>query len=170
MGITNLTIQMTRVCTMLPLLILVSLCVVASSETVEEKKADCGKLTADMNTCAARAYSVYKKAIKSGDDGKPDWKARKSCNYMTTAIYPCTSLLLGGCNTKQEVDKMNEHQLKGILEKLESTVEEWDSDKCPPVGQHIKRMKGEIDEADKMLNTLSVAFSKLVDILSVFAD
>merc|ERR1711892_495991 len=169
MGSTNLTIQMTRVCTMLPLLILVSISLVSMSETVEEKSADCGKLTSDMNTCAARAYSVYKKAIKSGDDGKPDWKARKSCNYMTAAIYPCTSLLLGECNSQQEVDKMNEQQLKGILKKLESTVEEWDSDKCPPVKQHIRRMKGEVDEADKMFYTLSIAFSKLVDISSMFA-
>merc|ERR1711892_322815 len=163
------TIQMTRVCTMLPLLILMSLSVVAMSATGEEKSVDCGKLTADMNTCAARAYPVYKTAIKSGDDGKPDWKARKSCNYMTAAIDPCTSLLLGECNSNQEVDKMNEQQLKGILEKLESTVEEWDSDKCPPVRQHIRRMKGEIDDADKMLYTISVAFSKLVDISSMFA-
>ena len=33
-----------------------------------------------------RAYEDYKKAFQAGDDGRPDWMARKSCNYMTAAV------------------------------------------------------------------------------------
>ena len=33
-----------------------------------------------------RAYDVYKTAFEAGDDGKPDWMARKACNYMTAAV------------------------------------------------------------------------------------
>ena len=33
-----------------------------------------------------RAYWAYQKAFDAGDDGRPDWMARKSCNYMTAAV------------------------------------------------------------------------------------
>ena len=33
-----------------------------------------------------RAYDDYKAAFEAGDDGKPDWMARKACNYMTAAV------------------------------------------------------------------------------------
>ena len=33
-----------------------------------------------------RAYDYYKNALKAGEDGRPDFKARKSCNYMTEAV------------------------------------------------------------------------------------
>ena len=66
---------------MLPLLILVSLGVVAMSETVEEKSADCGKLTADMNTCAARYviffgffYMFSLKGLFSLQEGHKIWR------------------------------------------------------------------------------------------------
>ena len=32
------------------------------------------------------AYDEYKAAYEAGDDGKPDWMARKACNYMTAAV------------------------------------------------------------------------------------
>ena len=32
------------------------------------------------------AYEEYKEAFAAGDDGRPDWLARKSCNYMTKTI------------------------------------------------------------------------------------
>ena len=33
-----------------------------------------------------RAYDDYRKALDAGDDGKPDWKARKACNYAVATI------------------------------------------------------------------------------------
>ena len=80
-----------------------------------------------------RAYNDYSAAFKAGDDGRPDWAARKSCNYMTAAVEDCGNLLIGDCNTEEEVTMMKDHQLKGILSQLKSSVQEWDSEKCPPV-------------------------------------
>ena len=37
-----------------------------------------------------RAYTEYKQALKAGDDGRPDFLARKSCNYMTEAVEVCS--------------------------------------------------------------------------------
>ena len=33
-----------------------------------------------------RAYVEYRTAFQAGDDGRPDWMARKACNYMTEAV------------------------------------------------------------------------------------
>ena len=33
-----------------------------------------------------RAYDDYKAALRAGEDGRADWQARKSCNYMTAAV------------------------------------------------------------------------------------
>ena len=42
-------------------------------------------LTPDIEL-TSRAYEYYKNALKAGEDGRPDFKARKSCNYMTEAV------------------------------------------------------------------------------------
>ena len=37
-----------------------------------------------MNEC--RAYEDYKTVFAAGEDGRPHWVARKTCNYLTEAI------------------------------------------------------------------------------------
>ena len=72
-------------------------------------------------------------AFVAGDDGRPNWMARKACNYMTDAVETCGDLLIGECNSEEEVTAAKDHQLTGILHQLQSSIQEWDSDKCPPV-------------------------------------
>ena len=79
------------------------------------------------------AFSTYKTALAGGDDGKPNWMARKSCNYVQVAVEDCTNLLLGDCYSQKEVDNMKSQQLKGILSKIETEIDEWDSSLCPLV-------------------------------------
>ena len=62
-----------------------------------------------------RAHETYKAAVVKGDDGRPDFMARKSCNYLDDAIEVkhydddvddddddimmlMMSVILGGCN------------------------------------------------------------------------
>ena len=59
------------------------------------------------NFLICRAYNVYKKAFDAGDDGRPDWMARKSCNYMTAAVevsqyevYVSTNFLYDICHKR----------------------------------------------------------------------
>ena len=33
-----------------------------------------------------RAYTDYKTVFAKGEDGRPHWVARKTCNYLTSAI------------------------------------------------------------------------------------
>jgi len=108
-----------------------------------QKRDVCQDQMREKNECVNRAYETYKKSLAAGDDGRPHWLARKSCNYMTSAIDSCSNLLIGSCHSEGEVNEMKDKQIEGILEQLETTIDAWDSDKCPPVRAHIQRMKGE---------------------------
>ena len=51
-----------------------------------------------------RAHETFKEQIAVGKDGRPDFAARKACNYMETAIqvYPTlrvsSSIMADGCS------------------------------------------------------------------------
>ena len=87
--------------------------------------------------------------MSAGDDGRPDWKARVSCNYMTAGVEvgttsillhlhllifkECANKLIGECNTEEDVTALKDTQIESIIRLLEAQVEDWDSDKCPVV-------------------------------------
>merc|ERR1719244_2019839 len=102
---------------------------------------ECDKVRAEFDQCAKKAYEDYKKAFHAGDDGRPDWMARKSCNYMTAAVEGCGDKLVGECNTCKEVTAMKDEQLKKVLKNVKSSVKEWDTNKCPATKAHMERMK-----------------------------
>merc|ERR1712215_30108 len=104
-------------------------------------KEDCDKVREEFDQCAQKAYEDYKKAFQAGDDGRPDWMARKSCNYMTAAVEECGDKLVGKCNTCEEVTTMKDEQLKKVLKNVQSSVKEWDTNKCPATKAHMERMK-----------------------------
>ena len=79
-----------------------------------------------------RAYSDYSAAFQKGDDGRPDWEARKSCNYLTAAIDDCGNSLKG-CYPDEDVEALKDMQTGIVFEEMESSIEEWDSDKCPAI-------------------------------------
>merc|ERR1719357_2112951 len=113
---------------------------------------ECDKVRAEFDQCAKKAYEDYQKAFQAGDDGRPDWTARKSCNYMTEAVEGCGDKLVGECNTCDEVTGMKDEQLKEVLRNVKSSVKEWDTNKCPATKAHMERMKalekGETIEAN----------------------
>merc|ERR1719300_862532 len=102
---------------------------------------ECDKVRAEFDQCAKKAYEDYKKAFQAGDDGRPDWMARKSCNYMTAAVEGCGDKLVGECNTCEEVTAMKDEQLKKVLKNVKSSVNEWDTNKCPATKAHMERVK-----------------------------
>merc|ERR1712071_138852 len=123
-------------------------CEVSKANTIRVERDACDDVMAGFGTCTMQAYEDYKTAFESGDDGRPDWMARKSCNYMTAAVEDCGNKLIGDCNTEDDVTAMKDEQLKSILEQLQQSVDEWDSEKCPAVKAHIDRAKGEDAETD----------------------
>merc|ERR1711934_1289618 len=122
----------------------------AASTLRSRRQADeCEEATDSFDECTNAAYDVYKTAFEAGDDGKPDWMARKACNYMTAAVEECGDELIGDCYSEEDVINMKDHQLKNVLEVLEKSVEEWDTDKCEAVQAHVERVKRLDDGGDE---------------------
>eukprot|EP00091_Calanus_sinicus_P010705 TRINITY_DN2469_c0_g1_i4.p1 TRINITY_DN2469_c0_g1~~TRINITY_DN2469_c0_g1_i4.p1 ORF type:complete len:177 (+),score=51.30 TRINITY_DN2469_c0_g1_i4:162-692(+) len=103
--------------------------------------AACQKVHDEFVKCTQKAYADYQTDYAKGEDGKPDWAARKSCNYMTAAVEDCGNKLVGECKTEEEVTARKDEQLKNVLVKLKSSIAAWDSDKCPAIKAHVERMK-----------------------------
>jgi len=117
------------------LLLLVPLLVVVRSE------GDCDAVKSEHNVCAKQAYETYVTAMKLG----PTWanyRARKTCNFLTEAIDVCgNKLLQHGCHSEEEVTTMKDSQLSRVLENIGQSVADFDSCKCPAAKAHIDRMK-----------------------------
>jgi len=139
---------MLRLC-LLALVAIAALSDLSEGSAIRVERDACAELLAEFNSCGVKAYADYKAAFEAGDDGRPDWMARKSCNYMTACVEDCGNILIGGCNSEEDVNELKDDQLKGILHQLETIIEEWDSEKCPAVKSHIKRMKGDTDDEEE---------------------
>jgi len=120
------------------LLLIPLLALVSGDKDVQQ----CNEARAEFNDCTKNAHATYVEAMAQKEDGRPDFRARKSCNYLEDAIEKCSKHLTEhDCNSEEEVTAMKDDQIKRILTTLESSVAEWDSCKCPTVKAHIDRLK-----------------------------
>merc|ERR1712013_206004 len=90
-----------------------------------------------------KAYADYQAEWAAGDDGRPHWVARKTCNYLTGSIEDCGNKLVeSSCVSQEEVDRMKDNQMAASLQQVKDNVQSWDSTKCPPVKSYLQRMGG----------------------------
>merc|ERR1719430_2731313 len=129
---------MARLC-LLALFVLSTFSNNSSANTLRVERDACEEKTKEFETCRVGAHEEHAAAIAAGDDGRPDWFARKSCNYITGAVEECAEGLVGECNTEEEVSNMKDEQIEGILEQLSKSISEWDSEKCPPIKAYLER-------------------------------
>merc|ERR1711892_1111844 len=100
-------------------------------EEVVPETDPCTDLKSEFGNCASQSFDDYQAALNKGDDGRPDWLARKACNYMTSTIEDCTNIMVGECFSEEQVTVMKDKQVKIVLTQTKSSIEEWDTDKCP---------------------------------------
>merc|ERR1712212_1191172 len=136
---------MARLC-LLALLVLSTIFNNSSANTLRAERDACEEIRDEVQNCQTGAYQEYRTAITAGEDGRPDWMARKSCNYITATIEECTNQLVGDCASEEEVNDMKDGQLEGLLEQLSDTIEEWDSEKCPAIKAYMDRNPVEDEE------------------------
>merc|ERR1712055_806737 len=58
------------------------------------KRDDCAAIQSAHGECTTKAYADYQAEWAAGDDGRPDWVARKTCNYLTGSIEDCGNKLV----------------------------------------------------------------------------
>merc|ERR1719430_2704494 len=139
---------MARLC-LLALFVLSTFSNNASANTLRVERDACEEKTEEFETCRLGAHEEYATAMATGDDGRPDWYARKACNYITGAVEECAEGLVGECNTEEEMNNMKDQQIKGILEQISKSIDEWDSEKCPPIKAYLERKSAAEDEQEK---------------------
>merc|ERR1712098_387254 len=116
------------------------MCWVCSMSNVQSRS-DCRTVMNRYNECIRRSYVDYQNAYSQGEDGRPDWQARKTCNYITASIGECPSqLLAGGCKTQEEVTTMKDALIGETLKRVKETVDHWESTKCPAVRSYMERL------------------------------
>jgi len=106
-----------------------------------KRESDCEKITLSHGECIKQAYETYVADHGAGDDGRGDWEARKSCNYVNSAVGECGDVL-ADCFGEDEAVAMKDHQVGAILKQLERSVGGWDSSKCPVVSEYLERQAG----------------------------
>jgi len=134
------------------LLALVTIFAIAEAGRIRRDTDECDKITVAHKECVKTAYGDYVAVHGAGDDGRGDWEARKSCNYVNAAVGECGDLL-SGCYGEEETTAQKDHQVETILKQLERTVGGWDSSKCPVVREYLERQAdnaeyGEEEETD----------------------
>jgi len=127
--------------------LLCTICSVSASSLVVKREAKCDEIKAEFTQCTRRAYADYTAKVKEGSDGKPDFMARKACNYMTAAVEDCAKIL-APCYTEEELNKQKDEQLKQVLAQVQSSIKEWDTNKCPATKAHVERLKA-AEEAEE---------------------
>merc|ERR1712179_293249 len=96
----------------------------------------------EYENCKLNAYAVYQSDMTSKPDDRPDWRARKTCTYMTTTIEDCAPQQIGECYTEEEVAILIDEEIPKIMAQLSTTIKEWNSDLCPVVEDYLNRNGG----------------------------
>merc|ERR1711909_138662 len=96
----------------------------------------------EYENCKMNAYAVYQSDMTSKPDDRPDWRARKTCTYMTTTIEDCAPQQIGECYTEEEVAILIDEEIPKIMAQLSTTIKEWNSDLCPVVEDYLNRNGG----------------------------
>merc|ERR1712212_159970 len=126
----------------------VTMFAVVESARIRRESADCDKITVAHAKCVKEAYASYVAIHGAGDDGRGDWEARKSCNYVNSAVGECGDML-ADCYGEDEVAAMKDHQVEAILKELERSVGGWDSSKCPVVSEYLARQAGNDEDGEE---------------------
>merc|ERR1711970_1310227 len=108
--------------------------------------AACDKAEKELEACNTKAYQNYQTEFGKGNDGRPDWMARKSCNYLTEVYETCGNMLVGVCKSQEEVDNEKDEQLKMASQQVAARIPNWDSEKCPPMKAHLDRLNSDKEE------------------------
>jgi len=105
---------------------------------------ECNAQKDQFNKCTEAARQTYVDAMKKEKegDGRAHYKARKVCTYMQEGVEICGNKLCeNNCNTEEQVNDRKDIQIRKLLKHIGTTVENFDSCKCPVVKSHLNRMQ-----------------------------
>jgi len=102
----------------------------------------CNEVRSQFNDCTKAAHNTYLNNMKKKDDGRPNFRARKTCAYLMEAVETCSNKLMeDDCNTEETVTDMKDSQISKVMRAIGESVADFDSCKCPTVKAHLDRVK-----------------------------
>merc|ERR1711971_297577 len=127
----------------------------------------CQEVLAQFNRCTEEAHMTYAAAVNKGNDGRPDFHARKACNYAEDAIQGCGNQLPGECFTQEQVDEKKDAEIAQILKSLESQIPNWDTSKCPAVTLSAYKPRTETPRLRGFSSATSTFPSSILTLLAI---
>jgi len=122
-------------------------------------------------TCSKKAMKDFMSALLfSRYDGRPNFKERKLCNFVTDSMS-CVKLLQGQCFSEEDIARKGFYYM--MDESFARDYSGWDTDKCPAVKEHLARWKkakkGEYVVFSNKQG-VPVIISFMVDALSIYVE
>merc|ERR1712042_145491 len=108
----------------LSLLAVVVLIANCSGSSLRIERDACDQLQEEVTTCTMNAYKEYQNDFLAGEDGRPDWFARKNCNYLTASVEDCYGKLIGDCATEEDA------QVESAAQKEEENDDEEETEEA----------------------------------------
>jgi len=106
-----------------------------------------------------------------GYDGRPNYKERKLCNFVTGTIN-CNHMLLGHCYTESDIARISFYDLHD--EAFARDYPAWDTEKCPAVKEHLALWEEALQEDYLVFSSKQeghpIIISTIVDALSISVD
>jgi len=101
---------------------------------------DCSKADKEFTECHAEAWKTYQTELLAGEDGRPDFLERKTCNWITDTFQNCHDKMVATrCKTHSDLNAMVDVGLHSILTNLAASQPAWDSSLCPTASAHLER-------------------------------
>merc|ERR1739838_816904 len=95
------------------------------------------------------------------EETKPDYRARKTCNYLTATTQDCLAKLLENCippGGDRVIIKKKDEVTKKTLKVAEESDLNFDPQKCPITKDYLERNSGKSLTASLLLLIVSLVF------------
>merc|ERR1739838_857881 len=107
-----------------------------------KRSSQCVSLQKESTKCMEDATIEYMTYMMGEGDSRPDFHARKTCNFVTAAAEDCVTKLMETCKPPggdQAFTKAKDESIKNLLEVADEEDINFDPEKCPIARDDLRR-------------------------------
>merc|ERR1712106_464943 len=110
-----------------------------------KRSSQCVSLQKESTKCMEDATIEYMTYMMGEEDSRPDFHARKTCNFVTAAAEDCVTKLMETCKPPggdQAFIKAKDESIMNLLEVADEQDINFDPQKCPITKEYVDRKAG----------------------------
>merc|ERR1739838_747864 len=110
-----------------------------------KRSSRCVSLQKESTQCVEDATIEYMTYMMGEEDSRPDFHARKTCNFVTAAAEDCVTKLMETCKPPggdQAFIKAKDESIKNLLKVADEQDINFDPQKCPITKEYVDRKAG----------------------------